>query len=75
MAFVAYFAKLGNTGVYFFNREQIDKYLMKGANIYRDDGNQKITLIATPEEGYLEGSPASAETFELPITEKRRKNG
>lgn len=60
---MAYLAKWGGGSIFLSKDEQMEQYLEKGAEIYREE-NDTETLIATPEKGFLVERP----TFPEPVT-------
>ena len=51
-----YLAKWDGGRVYLSRDEQMEQFLEKGANIYKEEEGTE-TLIATPEEGFLVERP------------------
>lgn len=45
------------SGIYLTRSSQMDYYLRFNYNIYEIDEDEEMTLIATPEEGYLIEKP------------------
>lgn len=55
---VTYFAITpANTGFYLTDDRQMDAWLERGAKIYRETDGEPMTLIATPQDGYLVERP------------------
>lgn len=59
-----YLAEKDGCGTFLTKDSQLDSFLLKGCNIVRIDEEGKETIVATPEEGFLEERP----TLEFPQT-------
>lgn len=58
---MAYLAKWDGGSIFLSRDEQMEQYLEKGAEIYREE-NGAETLIATPQNGFLVERPTFPES-------------
>lgn len=63
--------KDGKGAVYLSRDEQMEKYLALNCNIYGEDENtEKLTLIATPEDGFLVERPVFPATHTMSLVKE-----
>lgn len=57
-----YAAELNGSAIFLTKRAQLDTALKNGCNIVRIEDDDGQTIIATPENGFLEARPTLEET-------------